>query len=121
MHQIEIKVIDTAGFQLLFKHRTDVRFGIEILFGKLVGQNVAVSWISFGKAFSDGDLTLFMQIAMSGIEVVEASFQVKVKHFTDLIHDDVLVFVYRQSHAAETELVMNFREKLVLRDKLLSV
>ena len=96
-------------------------FGIEILSGKLVGQDVAVSWVSFSQAFPDGDLALFREIAVRGIEVVKASFQVQVKHFADLFHDDVLVFVYRQSHAAETELVMNFREKLVLHDKLLSV
>ena len=96
-------------------------FGIEILSGKLVGQDVAVSWVSFSQTFPDGDLALFREIAVSGIEVVKASFQVQVKHFADLFHDDVLVFVYRQSHAAETELVMNFREKLVLHDKLLSV
>ena len=57
VHQIEVKVVNAAGRKLGLEERTNVRLGIKIVAGELVGQNIAVSGIPGCQTLPDGQLT----------------------------------------------------------------
>ena len=70
--QIVVKILYTAGFQLGFQQGTDFFLGGEEVSGKLIGQNVLVPRVTGSQAFPDGGLTLAADVAVGGVEVVEA-------------------------------------------------
>ena len=54
VHQVEIKIVHTAGFQLALEKGTDVSLSFEESAGQLVGRDVAVAggWRLVRQAFS---------------------------------------------------------------------
>ena len=50
VHQVEIKIVHTAGFQLALEKGTDVSLSFEESAGQLVGQDVAVAGVAAGQA-----------------------------------------------------------------------
>ena len=93
VHQVEVKILDAAGLELLLKQRADVRLGLEEVRRQLVGQDIAVAGIAAGEAGLQRGLALALQIAVGGIEVVEARVQKRVHHAACLREVDLAVCI----------------------------
>ena len=118
MHQIEIKVIYTAGLELTFKKRPDFFFLIKVMGRKLVGENIPFTGIPAGEAFLQCRLALTSHITVSRIEIVEAPLQKHIYHFLHL--GGIYLFVtHGQAHTAKAQFLVNLRIKLLHVDLLL--
>ena len=106
VHQVEVKILDAAGLEPLLKQWADVRLGLEEVRRQLVGQDIAVAGIAAGEAGLQRGLALALQIAVGGIEVVEARVQKRVHHAACLREVDLAV-LHRQKHAAEDEVLFD--------------
>ena len=80
MHQIEIKIVYPAGFQLLLKQGTNVLLFFKKVHRQLVGQNIPVPGIPGGQTSPEGCFAFAVQIAMGGIEIVKAHIQEGIHH-----------------------------------------
>ena len=100
VHQIKVEVFHAAGRQLALKEGPDVRLGLEEVGRQLVRQDVALPGIAAGETLPQRRLALALQIAVGGVEIVEARVQKGVHHLFRLRDVHVLA-VHRQPHAAE--------------------
>ena len=113
MHQVKIKVVHAAGLQLTFKEGTDVLLTLEIRIGQLVGQKEFAPVMTLCHAVPYGRLGLPADIAVSGVEVVEAGGDEGIRHAAEFIFV-YLAVLHGQTHAAKAEVAMDFREKGIL-------
>ena len=104
VHQIKVEVFHAAGRQLALKEGPDVRLGLEEVGRQLVRQDVALPGIAAGETLPQRRLALALQIAVGGVEIVEARVQKGVHHLFRLRDVHVLA-VHRQPHAAEAEVL----------------
>ena len=103
VHQIEIEIIDAAGFKLTFEEGTDISLGLEEIRRQLVGQYVAVARIAAGKTGFQCFLALALQISVRGVKIVEARVQKSVNHTVRLGYVNFAV-LHRQTHTSEAEI-----------------
>ena len=106
VHQIEVKVFHTAGIQLLLEQRTDVLFLLEVVGRQLVGQNVPVPGITGRQTFFDGQFTFSVDVAVSGIKVIETVFQEHVHHPGGL-RNIYFICDHGKAHITKTEIFLN--------------
>ena len=107
VHQVEVKVIYTAGIQLALEEGADVRLGLEVVGRELVRQNVAVARIPAGQARLQRRFALLLQIAVSGVKVVEPRLQKGVHHLCALRQIHFAVFQSGQAHKAKTKILLD--------------
>ena len=74
VHQVEVKILYTAGFQLLFQQGADIFLIFKEVGRQFVGQDILVTGISGSEAFSNGQFTFAVDVAMSGIKIIETIF-----------------------------------------------
>ena len=113
VHQIEVEIIDPSCFELTFEEGADILLLFKIRAGKLIGQKEAVTWIACGKAFLYRKFRLAADIAVRGIEIIESVGKERVDHLLCLL-DINFLFDHGKPHAAETEIAVYLRKKLVL-------
>ena len=106
VHEVKVKILDAAGVQLALEERTDIRLGLEEIRRQLVRQDIAVTGIALRETFAQRKLALALQIAVRGVEVVEARAQEGVDHFRRL-RDVDLFALHRQAHEAEAKLLFD--------------
>ena len=107
VHQVKIKVVHAAGFQLAFKKRADVSLCLEIAVGQLVGQTVGLAGVAAGQALFQGQLTLAANVTVGGVKIVE-SLRQKLVHHAGGLGNVHLVAVHRQAHTAKAEILFHF-------------
>lgn len=112
VHQIEVEVVHAAGGQLAAEEGLDIRLGLEIGVGELVGEEKAVPGIAAGQRLPDGQLALAADVAVGGVEIVEAGVQEGVHHLLGL-PDVHLFFDHGQAHHAEAEVAVDLRKEFV--------
>jgi hypothetical protein len=111
MHQIKIKIVHTAGFQLTLKERPNIRLFFEKEIGQFIGENVAVTGIAAGKTLSQGSLAFTVQVAVGGVKIIESRRQESVYHLTDL--GDVHFFaLHGQAHGSKAKALLDMFHKL---------
>ena len=113
VHEIEVEILHAADLQLLVHERADIRLGLEVTVGKLVRQQELASVMTRGNALPYRLFALPVDVAVSGIEVVEARFYERVSHAAGLgyVH---LIACHGQAHAAKAKIAPYLREKPVL-------
>ena len=72
VHQVEVEILHAAGLELGLKQRADVRLALEKTFGELVGEDKTVPGVAAGQALPQGQLALALEVAVGGVEIVEA-------------------------------------------------
>ena len=107
MHQVEVKILHTAGFQLLLEQGTDILVFLDEVAGEFIDQDVLVPGIAGGQAFFQRKFALAAQIAVGGIKIVEACRQEGIHHFVGFFNVHLAVY-HRQTHTAEAEVLFNF-------------
>ena len=113
VHQIKIKIVHAAGGELLFKEGANILLLLEVSRRQLVGQQEPVPGIALDEAPLDGGFALSHQIAVRGIEIIEASFDKGVDHPLEFaIAEDCAAL--RQPHTAKAEISVDLREKGIL-------
>ena len=113
MQQIKVEVFHAAVFQLLREELADaLRAHLEHAVGELVGNQVALARVAAGQAGPQCLLALAAMVAVGRVKIVEAVLQEIVDHGRHLF-DINLSVLFRQSHAAESEILLYFRENLV--------
>ena len=112
MDQIEVEVVNAAGIQLGLEQGQDLLLGFKAVEGQLVGEDVAFSGITAGEGFLQSLFAFAAVVGMGGVEVVEAGFQEGVHHGAQLFHINLVLF-HGKTHAAEAEILFDFREKYV--------
>ena len=106
VHQVEIKIVHTAGFQLALEKGTDVSLSFEESAGQLVGQDVAVAGVAAGQAGLQRRLAPALKVAVGRVEVVEALLQKIIDHPAGLSQID-LTILQGQAHTAKTEVFLD--------------
>ena len=114
VHQIEVEIVDAAGFKLRFKERADVLLRIEKAARQLIGQEEFAAVMTPGDAFADRRLGLAADVRTGRIEIVEAGLDKGVRHAAELLLVDRLVFQHGQAHAAEAEIAADLGEKRIV-------
>ena len=112
MKNIEIKIVHSATLKLLFKKRNNILFFFKKVERKLVGQNIRGPGITGRQAFFDGQLTLAVNVAVGGVEVVEASVDEGVHHVAGLgdVHFPLL---HREAHQTEAKVLFDLGKNLL--------
>ena len=106
VHEVKVKILDAAGVQLALEERTDIRLGLEEIRRQLVRQDIAVAGIAARETFAQRKLAFALQIAVRGVEVVEARAQKGVDHFRRL-RDVDLFALHRQAHEAKAKILFD--------------
>ena len=106
VHQVEVKVVHAAGFQLALEEGANVLLLFEVEVGQLVGENITVAGIAAGQTLPQGQLAFAAQIAVGGVEVVETRLQKGVHHPAGLeyVHRAVL---HGQAHCAKAKILFD--------------
>ena len=105
VHEIEVKILHAAGFELALKERTYVLLFIKIRACELIGEDIALSRAALHKALPYGCLALAAEVAVSRIEIIKPLCKEVIDHLAKFrkIH---LVAVHRQTHTAEAEILL---------------
>ena len=106
VHQVEIEIVHPAGLQLALKEGPDVLLRLKEVGGELVGQDVLLPGIAAGEAGLQRPLALALQVAVGGVEVVEARAQEGVDHFRRL-RDVDLFALHRQAHESKAKILFD--------------
>ena len=101
-HHIDVSVY--ASREYTWQQMREIRLGLEKVLRQLVRQDVALPGIAAGETLPQRRLALALQIAVGGVEIVEARVQKGVHHLFRLRDVHVLA-VHRQPHAAEAEVL----------------
>ena len=104
VHKIEVKIVDAAYFELLFKEGSYFLIRVEIVDRELIGEDIAISGIAGGEAFFKRDLTCSAEIAVRGVEIVKSVFNKRVYHTGKLGVID-LIAVHGKAHTAESKIL----------------
>lgn len=72
VHEVKVKIIHTAGRKLARKERADVGLGFKKASGQLIGQDIAFARVTAGQAGSERRLASAADVAVRGVEIVEA-------------------------------------------------
>ena len=106
VHQIKVKVVNAAVYELLPEQGADVRLLLEIAVGQLVRQQVFFPFMAAGQAGADGAFRPAVQIAPGHVKVVEAPVQEGIHHAAGLV---IINFgsVHGQAHKAEAQFLFH--------------
>lgn len=107
VHEVEVKVIDTAGLELALEEGTDIRLRLEVALAQLIGQDVLFPIMAAGQALFQGQLAFALDVAVGCVKVVEPLRQKGIDHLLGLFNVDVLP-LHRQAHTAEPEIFLDF-------------
>lgn len=107
VHEVEVEIVNAAGFELALEEGADVRLGLEEALGQLVGQDVLVTAMAARQALFQRQLALAVKIAVGGVKVVEALRQKIVDHLLRLLNVDIFA-LHRQAHTAKAKILLNF-------------
>ena len=107
VHEVEVKVIDTAGLELALEEGTDIRLRLEVALAQLIGQDVVFPIMAAGQALFQGQLAFALDVAVGCVKVVEPLRQKGIDHLLGLFNVDVLA-LHRQAHTAEPEIFLDF-------------
>ena len=113
MHQEKVEILDAAGLQLALEEREDIFLLFEEGRGQFVRQNIALTRVAARQALAQRQLALALDVAVGGVEIVEAAREKEIDHLFELLDVHVLAD-HRQAHAAEAEAMPDLREKGVL-------
>ena len=103
--QVDIKVLNAAALQLLFKNPVHILFAFQCEYWKLVGYLDFLSRISLYNAFPDCLFALSPMIIVTCIEIVISRINISINHPINPVQIDyspVLFINKRQSHETET-------------------
>ena len=106
VHQIKVKILNTTGFQLALKQRTNVLLFFEKEVGEFIREDIAVTGITAGQTCFQSSLTLAAQITVSRIKVVEAIFQKSIHHTAGLLGIHLSV-IHRQTHTTKAKILFD--------------
>ena len=106
MHQVEVEILHSAGFQLALKQRPDLLLALEVVVGQLVGQHIAFPGMAGGQASADGRLALAVQVAVGGVKIVKTRLQEGIHHAGKLLPVHLAV-LHGQAHTAEAEISLH--------------
>ena len=106
VHEIKVEVINAAGLQLALEEGPDIRLCLEKVAGQLVGEDVLFARIAAGQAGLERRLALALNVAVRGVEIVEARFEERVHHAAGFGRVDLRA-VHGQAHTAEAEVLLN--------------
>ena len=107
VHEVKVKIIHTAGRKLARKERADVGLGFKKASGQLIGQDIAFARVTTGQAGPERRLASAADVAVRGVEIVEALRQKFIDHLLCLGKIDLLA-LHRQPHTAEAEIPFDF-------------
>ena len=113
MHQIKVKILHSAAFQLGLKKRADILFFFEEISCQLIRENIAFSRVTARQAVFDRKLALSADIAARRVKVIESLFQEIIDHLTDLF----LVHLFpdhRETHTAKSKIFLDLIHPLLL-------
>ena len=112
MHEVEIKIVHAARFELHLKERADVRLRLEAGIGELISEDEALPRVAFGNCLADGGLTLPADVDMRRVKVVKTVLHESVGHPLELL-DVHLSVLHGQAHTAEAEILFYFRKECI--------
>ena len=112
VQKIEIEMIHAAVFKLFFKQRADIRRFHEAGFLQFVGKDETLPRKPFRHAFPESGLRPAVQHIVGGVEIIESRLQEDVRQTPVLLQIHLSV-LYGQARAAEAEIALYLREKLV--------
>ena len=75
--------------------------------GQFVGQNVCFPGVAGGQALFQRDLALDVDVAVGGVEIVEAVCEKHVHHFAGFLKIHFIV-LHGKAHTAETKIFLHF-------------
>ena len=112
VHEIEIEIVEPAGFELGLEQRQDIRLGFEEAAGELVCEHVAVARVALCDRLAEGCFAFAGDIAVRGIKIIEARRHQAVDHGPHLRLIHVLAD-HRQAHEPEAEAAVDLQEEFV--------
>lgn len=107
VHEVEVEIVNSAGFKLFFKERTNVSFCLEEVRRQLVRQDITVAGVTACETGFECGFAPALKISVSGVEIVESRVKECVHHAACFLCIYFTVF-NRQAHTSKSEVLFDF-------------